>query len=158
MSKFHILGQSDGEVDYHVFTKGHRLVAMLRRSDPSKSKKLEWMVELEKESVLDVRVAVILAAQLQAEGMRGAGWMLMLAIVGLCLLLFNAVSCCVASRLIYRWARSRRGKTDDELELGQPVGHPRPYQEGPKYDASRRQGGWTAALPRVSDTVGGRVS
>ena len=156
MSKFHILGQSDGEVDYHVFTKGHRLVAMLRRSDPSKSKKLEWMVELEKESVLDVRVAVILAAQLQAEGMRGAGWMLMLAIVGLCLLLFNAVSCCVASRLIYRWARSRRGKTDDELELGQPVGHPRPYQEGPKYDAFPTPGRLDGSLAKGLGHGGGQ--
>ena len=126
-SDFHIQGQRTDDAVYHVFKsvldKGkantRRLVGIFRRSGGSDETGLEWLVTIEKGCGLDLRVAVVVVAQLQAEGMRGAGWMLVLSILGVCLVVFNLLACCVAGRLVYRWAAHRASKAgagDDELD------------------------------------------
>ncbi|KAJ1472992.1 hypothetical protein T484DRAFT_3382896 [Baffinella frigidus] len=72
-SDTHILGQKSDDSVYHVFGKERRLVGILRRQGEGDETGLEWLVQIEKGCGLDLRVAVIVVAQLQAEGMRGAG-------------------------------------------------------------------------------------
>jgi hypothetical protein len=106
-----VLGDDVGVVRYHVYTTDtRRLVAVMERRRQGEGA-MDWVIRLEKGGPLDVRVAGILAAQLEAESMHQVtdmkAVMLAVALIVLGLLLL----CCLLP-IVVRWysARSRRAK------------------------------------------------
>jgi hypothetical protein len=158
-----VLGDDEGLVRYHVYTTDtRRIVAVLQRRDRD-SDGIDWVIRMEKDGPLDARVAGILAAQIQAEGMHKVTNMKMVVLAVALILLGLLLLCCLAP-IFVRWC-SRRGskkqaavhKHVEEMELphsagiiphGNSVTGLLPTAASSKGAPPPSSSGWTALSPR----------
>ena len=104
-----VLGDDVGMVRYHLYTTDtRRLVGVMGRRR-QEGGGLDWVIRLEKDGPLDVRVAGILAAQLEAESMHEITDMKAVVLAVVFILLGLLLVCCLMP-IVVRWynERSRR--------------------------------------------------
>lgn len=132
---FDVLGDDEGEVRYHLYTTDtRRLVCVMKRRKTMKDD-VDWVIRMERDGPLDIRVAGILAAQFESETMQKKTDMKVVVIAIAFILLGLVLLCCLVPILTGCWSewRNRREtyvapKRVEEMELPHTVG---PSTAGP---------------------------
>jgi len=142
-----VLGDDVGLVRYHLYTTDtRRLVCVMERREHVKNGGLDWVIRMEKGGPLDIRVAGVLAAQLEAETMHKVTNMKVV-VLAIAFILLGLVLLCCLLPIVVRWCnewRSRKReptyvpqKRVEETELPHSAGPAAPSNRGPPAVSSR---------------------
>ena len=117
-----VLGDNVGALRYHVYvTDTRRLVGVMQRRSESDHGKLDWVIRMEKDGPLDIRVMGILAAQIEAETMRKATDYKEVILTAATVLIGLVLFCCFLPIPLRRWSQDRLFKVKSPLPVAAAV-------------------------------------
>ena len=117
-----VLGDNVGVLRYHVYvTDTRRLVGVMERRSESDHAKLDWVIRMEKDGPLDIRVMGILAAQIEAETMHKATDYKVVILTAANALIGLVLFCCFLPIALRWWSQDRFFKLKSPLPVAAAV-------------------------------------